>query len=858
MMPARSLRRVLVYKSMLASILPFVLIAVIGLVWVLPQIRNSAETSHQQLAMAIGLKVEGHLESASAMVRAIVGLKHEVGLTITDYQNHLEAVIGATDAFGSIYLVAEDGRVVSLSLLKVSGALKNDLMGLNLSSSEMLQNIIRSRKAAWSETYLSVIDGGMTAAYGVPDGQYTVVGEVDLAQLSVFLKRIATEKDTTIFIIDRSGQILADNSGTHTAQQLNIGNIELVRIGISSDVPVTGRFSFEGRSMTGSILKAGQVGWYVMVARPDSAIYKTSLNIALIVLAGIPIALACSLLTSFYQAGRLASRFEELNQHAQSVAEGAAAKEWPESSITEFNRLSGNLQQMAGRIQASELLYRTLFDESPDGVILWGLPELKILECNEAAHNMLGYSREEFSLLTVSDMDKSVAPEMITARVGELEKQGVCSFETMLTNKFGEPCYALVTLKMLEIAGRRAFLAIHRDITRLKQAEQEQRNLEKQMLHAQKLESLGVLAGGIAHDFNNILMAIIGNADLAKMRINRDSPAYENLAQIDSAAYRAADLAKQMLAYSGKGRFLVENINLNRLLEEMLHMLKVSISKKAELRLDFDSKLPLIEADATQIRQVVMNLVINASEALGENPGEISISTGSIYCESSYLKAFWMDEDLPGGLYVCLEVTDNGCGMDKETISRIFEPFFTTKFTGRGLGMAAVLGIVRGHRGAIRIYSEPGKGTSFKLLLPASAGTTEPRQSEKTETEWRGSGKVLLVDDEETVRGVGTAMLAELGFDVITACEGCEAVGIYKANQDISFVVLDLTMPRMDGEQCFYELQLVNPAVKVIVSSGFNRQEVISRFTGTGQVWFVQKPYRLSVLQETIRDLMSG
>ena len=404
--------------------------------------------------------------------------------------------------------------------------------------------------------------------------------------------------------------------------------------------------------------------------------------------------------------------------------------------------------------------------------------------------------------------------------------------------------------------GEVSFLGIGRDVTERKRAEEERDLLERQLLHAQKLESLGVLAGGIAHDFNNILMAIIGNADLALMRINRESPATENLHRIEKAAARAADLAKQMLAYSGKGKFVVENIDLNTLLKDMLHMLEVSISKKAVLRLNLHQHLPTVEADATQMRQIVMNLVINASEAIGEKSGVIAIATGCMDCDKNYLKNVWLDENISSGLYVYLEIADTGCGMNKETMAKLFDPFYTTKFTGRGLGMAAVLGIVRGHKGAIKVYSEPGKGTTFKVLFPASNRPPEIFSGESGGDDWRGNGTILLVDDEETVRGIGKEMLLELGFSAITANDGREAVEVFKTIPDIALVILDLTMPHMDGEQCFRELRQLKPDVKVMMSSGYNEQEVTQKFAGKGLAGFIQKPYRLSVLKETIMGIL--
>lgn len=402
------------------------------------------------------------------------------------------------------------------------------------------------------------------------------------------------------------------------------------------------------------------------------------------------------------------------------------------------------------------------------------------------------------------------------------------------------------------VSGEPLYLGIGRDVTDQLRAAEEHLIMERQLLHAQKLESLGVMAGGIAHDFNNILTAIIGNADLALKRIGNESPVTENLRRIEQAAARAAELAKQMLAYSGKGKFVVEHIDLNRLLEEMQHMLEISISRKTVLRFNLAPSLPTLEADATQMRQIIMNLVINASEAIGDKSGVIAINTGCQMCDRNYLKNILNDESLAEGEYVCLEITDTGCGMDRDTVARIYDPFFTTKFTGRGLGMAAVQGIVRGHKGGIKVYSEPGMGSAFKIFLPASGRPAEIASRRVPSEEWHGSGTVLLVDDEESVRDIGSEMLTLLGFQVITAEDGRDALEKFESNPAPDFVILDLTMPRMDGEQCFRELRQLKRDVRVIMSSGYNEQDVTRKFVGKGLAGFIQKPYKLSELKEAI------
>ena len=405
------------------------------------------------------------------------------------------------------------------------------------------------------------------------------------------------------------------------------------------------------------------------------------------------------------------------------------------------------------------------------------------------------------------------------------------------------------------------FVAVFDDITDRTRAEQERLTLERQLQQSQKLESLGILAGGIAHDFNNILLAVLGNAELALTGLSPSAPARENLLEITQAARRATELCRQMLAYSGRGHFVTEPIDLRAIVEDLVGLLKSTISKKALLNLNLEKNLPPTYGDPSQISQVIMNLVLNASEAIGEKSGVITISTGAMECSREYLRETYVNETLAPGLYLSLEVSDTGSGMDAETQARLFEPFFTTKFTGRGLGLSAVLGIVRGHKGALKLYSELGKGTTFKILFPAAeAEAGAPLRKTGTPTaEWEGEGIVLLVDDEETIRALGARMLGSLGFQVLTAADGREALQLYTEHRgEIALVLLDLTMPHMDGEETFRELRRLDPGVRVVMSSGYTEQDITSRFAGKGLVGFVQKPYTLAQLAERLRAALEG
>ncbi len=504
--------------------------------------------------------------------------------------------------------------------------------------------------------------------------------------------------------------------------------------------------------------------------------------------------------------------------------------------------------------RASEQRFRELFQNVADPIYISDMSGT-IVAANDQACRELGYSPEELLSMHIRDLDAEYDDQdKVAAHFNEYSTSASFTFESVHRRKDASLLPVELSVRIIDFAGQPSVMGVARNISERKRTEEERHKLEQQLLHAQKLESLGVLAGGIAHDFNNILTAIIGNAELAMMRLNPESPVLENLQRIENAAARAADLARQMLAYSGKGRFVIEAIDLNRLIEEMGHMLEVSISKKAVLRYNLVGPLPAIDVDATQIRQIIMNLVINASEAIGEKSGLIVITTGCMEGSEAYLQDAWLTDPIPEGLYVTLEISDTGCGMDKETMGKIFDPFFTTKFTGRGLGMAAVLGIIRGHKGAIKVYSEPDKGSSFKVLLPAGERPVELFNGIENHDHWRGSGVVLLVDDEETVRAIGGEMLRELGFDVVTANDGREAVAQFRARNDISLVILDLTMPHMDGEQCFRELRMLDSSVQVIMSSGFSEYEVTQKFSGKGLAGFIQKPYKLSALREAIKN----
>jgi signal transduction histidine kinase/ActR/RegA family two-component response regulator len=501
-----------------------------------------------------------------------------------------------------------------------------------------------------------------------------------------------------------------------------------------------------------------------------------------------------------------------------------------ESEIADRKRAEDDLRK-------ANLTLTTVIETSPLGICTLDLAR-RVKQQNAAAEAMGIASEPEFDAL----IDRALNGEQISAVEFQCTGQ---QKRSLRLNVWVSP--------LLDING------IHEGVLIIAADVSERTALETKMRQTQKLESLGVLAGGIAHDFNNLLTGIMGNASLALDILPPEETARPLLNNVVAASHRAGDLTRQLLAYAGKGRFVLENVDLSHLVREISALIQSSIPKGVQVHLNLAGDLPPIEADASQIQQIVMNLVINGSEAIKDS-GTVLVATGSQELDQSYINHYVRAGNISPGIYVCLEVSDTGMGMDEETQSRIFDPFFTTKFTGRGLGLAAVQGIVRGHKGALRIYSEVGKGTTFKLFFPAAVRRSETHRSiDAGGPDLHGSGTILVIDDEDFVLRMARDTLERLGFDVETAATGVDGLEIFAARHpDIRAVLLDLTMPGMSGPETFTRLKRINPGVAVILSSGFNEVEVVQHFKDNDLASFVQKPYTAAQLRATLRTVLEA
>ncbi|MEZ4311632.1 MAG: response regulator [Polyangiaceae bacterium] len=410
-------------------------------------------------------------------------------------------------------------------------------------------------------------------------------------------------------------------------------------------------------------------------------------------------------------------------------------------------------------------------------------------------------------------------------------------------------------------AGPDEVVGVVRNITERAQLEQRAAEAERQRMQdrlwtSQRFGSLGLLAGGVAHDFNNLLTAILGSASVALLKLPDDGPARRSIETLVTAAQRASELTQKLLAYSGRGKIEIRPLDLSEQVRELLLVLHAAIPKQIELRLRLAPELPAVQADAAQIQQVIINLVINAAEAIGDSQGTIVVTTGQKLVDDTFIASMPEGDPLEKGLYASLEVHDDGCGMAPDTIARAFDPSFSTKATGRGLGLAAVQGIVRDHHGALRIYSTRGRGTSFKILFPATA--VQPERAPSTPAPARPSGgTVLVVDDESLLRRAATQIIEHFGYDALEAEDGRAAVSLFRQRAaDIDVVLLDMTMPGLTGEETFKELRQIKPDARVVLSSGFNEVEATRKFGNHDLAGFLQKPYTAEQLAQTLSRVL--
>ena len=518
------------------------------------------------------------------------------------------------------------------------------------------------------------------------------------------------------------------------------------------------------------------------------------------------------------------------------------------------------------QLRERERYYRALVESSADliavvddgGGFLYASPSHQAT-LDRDPEALLGASF--FDLVDPRDRPRA----MVLFAQAQGEEQTTHRVEIRLTHRSGKPVpFEVSAFGLCEDPAVQGVVVNARDISRRRAEQTERQRLEGQLRRLHKTKSLGIMAGGIAHDFNNLLMTILGNAELALESLPEPCDEVRNLQHITTAARRAADLTDQMLSYSGHGKFLSEILDLSQLVEEAASSLRAGLSPRIRLHCELERSLPRIEGDVAQIRTVLVNLVHNAAEAIGDEDGDIVIATGTRAALDAEAHHDFFESRRPADSYAYIEVRDTGCGIDEETRQNIFDPFFTTKFLGRGLGLASVLGIVRGHSGAIDVESEPDEGAAIRVYLPTriATRTVAVPEAPPEEPTWRTQGRVLLVDDEPSLLELGRRRMEPLGLEVDTADNGRLAVDAFRRGEAngrrYDCVVLDLTMPEMTGREAFERIRAIRSDVPIVIATGYTQDDVQKEFGEEDLTGFLHKPYRYHELLAVLKTVFEG
>ena len=481
----------------------------------------------------------------------------------------------------------------------------------------------------------------------------------------------------------------------------------------------------------------------------------------------------------------------------------------------------------------------------------------RYLRWNKNLEDVTGYDRSEVAVMHPLEMIVPAERALVESRIQSVFETGFATAEAQILTKDGRHLPYYFTGRRVKLDGRQCLLGMGVDVADRVRAEEERRAIQTKALETQKLESIGLLAGGIAHDFNNLLTAIVGNLKFARDRIPQDGPARQFVDFAAQATKRARDLTLQLLAYTGRATYERAPIDLSEHIREIAHLLSSAISKKVNLLLELGSELPAVEADAAQIQQIAMNLVLNGAEACGDRPGVVRVRTEGRTLEQGTVR----DPQgalLPAGRYVSLVVEDTGSGMDEATRERIFDPFFTTKFTGRGLGLSAVLGIVRAHGGALEVRSRPGRGSVFEVLLPASLQKSRRREQAPLQ-DLSGQGLILAADDEQPVLAVIVQTLTECGYEVLTAHDGRAALELFRRRgEEVDLVLLDMAMPEMSGAEALAAMRRLRPEVPALLCSGYDEKETTRHLLGAGLAGFLQKPFTPEALAAKVKESLAS
>ncbi|MCG8566873.1 MAG: response regulator [Desulfobacterales bacterium] len=846
----RHIRQILGLHSLLIALFPFILLCILVGTFVAPNVKKQVKGDQAHLSTSIAARVENHLSTYRLMLNHSAQRLLWGNLPREEETAILRANLDASDSLKAIYLIGQDGRFENLVIRNPNLGQKQDLMGFDISRHWVFKEVMAKQESTWTLTYLPLVGSGISVGLGIPCGKRMLLGEINLAQLSQFLTDMATEKGQRILILDQRGQVIADPDGSLTAHQVNLNHLPLVKKALAQANPTScDAFEFEGIPMVGTAMRIRNIQWYIMVLTPSIHVYNPIKTTFLILIAAMILTLCAGICFAMIFANRMADRFENLAGHLRRITSGEVLDPWPESDITELREFARDAHQMAQALTQREAYNRILFADSPAAMLVLDAETGLCRDCNQAALSLFGHhTPEEMTHLPLEAFSPPSQSEELSSNQGIASHTATCmevgrvSFEWIFLRGDDSQWYGAVTFSRFTHDEKKQIQVIVHDITHEKTIEEKRRDLELQLLQAQKMESIGTLSGGIAHDFNNILFPISGYTELLQLETPKGTIQWDYLGKIMDATQRARALVKRILTYSRRNETELEGVWVHEVTREALKLVESTLPSTILIQDDIEESDGQILGNAIQIHQVIMNLCTNAFHAMEEDGGVLTVQLRTIQLTPWDVRKMKIDP----GEYARITVSDTGPGMAPAVLDQIFHPYFTTKDKGKGtgLGLSMVQGIVRSHGGHIGVRSWVGSGSRFVVLLPLTRNRLqEPLDVRNSDFPLLGRGHIMVVDDEPMIVQMMDAMLTRMGYQVTTETRSNKALELFKARpRDFDLIITDMTMPGMTGYQLAENIMAVRPDTPIILCTGYSESMTREKAASIGIRGFLSKP----------------
>ncbi len=845
---ARTLRRTLMITLVWAIIIPVLIVGAVSSALSYFRMKAVLVEKNDTLASLTAQMMEQRLQSIHSDLQARAGAADKPGAGQDNPQVLLDGIVEAYDEIDSALLTDASGTVTCVT------PHDPNVIGTDMSAQVFHRKVRETGKSYWSPQFVSSQWLRPSSSLSIPAMGGTLTVYFDLSSLVADVRAVRAGEGTVLAIVDQHGTYVAHTDPEKARTSVREPHYKQFRDEFQGE-PLERRVEHDGVPVVSYVDFIGNTGWAIIVYQPVKQLQEPLTRMVL-ALSAVTLVIVAGAIAVFSRHIRSVLRStNRLLAGAGRIADGEYEPITGGETFEEFAELAERFNAMAGAIDSrerslreSEQRFRTVIEQAGDALYLCD-PGGRIIDVNVQACGSLGYSRDEMLTMTASDVDVLLPAEKVADVVHTLSSGEGMTIEGIHRCKDGSTFHVETRICLIELAGQPRILGLARDVT-------ERRRLEEQLRHSQKMDAIGQLAGGVAHDFNNQLAGILGYADMLAHSLP-EGESRSDAEAIAKAAKRSADLTQQLLAFARKGKTLTVAVDMHEIIAEVVSLLERSIDKRIEVVQTLRAEPSTTIGDPTQLQNALLNVAINARDAMPDG-GKIIMATDVATLDQQFCQQS-RHEIIPGR-YIVVSISDTGKGMDRQTQQRIFEPFFTTKEVGRGtgMGMAAVYGTARSHRGAAAVYSEVGHGTMVRLYLPVRAAVESATPSVAPEPASAVTpARILLVDDEDAVRRMATQMLQRLGHEVTACANGADAVEHYVRNHErIDMVILDMVMPNLGGRDTYLAMRKIDPDVRALLSSGYSIDGEAQKILDEGVSGFLQKPFRLDELAGKIGEVL--